>query len=48
MRIVPVRADLAASGGQVKLHERLTLPEEIGKPLSAIATGPLHLISRPP
>ncbi|MGC4252815.1 MAG: potassium channel family protein [Sphingobium sp.] len=32
-------ADLAASGGRVKLNERFVLPEEIGKPLSAIATG---------
>jgi voltage-gated potassium channel len=32
-------ADLAASGGEVKLHERQALAEEVGKPLSAIGTG---------
>ena len=32
-------ADLAASGGRVKLNERAVLPEEIGGPLSAIRTG---------
>ena len=32
-------ADLAASGGAVKLHERRALAEEIGGPLSAIRTG---------
>lgn len=37
--IADYMADLAASGGRVKLHERFVLPEEIGNPLSAIATG---------
>ncbi|KKW91008.1 MULTISPECIES: potassium channel family protein [Sphingobium] len=37
--IADYMSDLAASGGQVKLHERFVLPAEIGKPLSAIATG---------
>lgn len=37
--IADYMADLAASGGQVKLHERFVLPEEIGRPLSTIATG---------
>lgn len=37
--IADYMADLAASGGQVKLHERFVLPEEIGRPLSAITTG---------
>ena len=37
--IADYMADLAASGGRVKLNERFVLPEEIGKPLSAIATG---------
>ena len=32
-------ADLAASGGRVKLNERAVLPDEIGQPLSAIRTG---------
>ena len=32
-------ADLAAASGRVKLHERRALPEEIGRPLSAVATG---------
>ena len=32
-------ADLAASGGRVKLNERMVLPDEIGGPLSAIKTG---------
>lgn len=32
-------ADLAASGGQVKLHERPVQPDEIGRPLSAISSG---------
>jgi voltage-gated potassium channel len=32
-------ADLAASGGRVKLNERAVLPEEIGQPLAAITTG---------
>ncbi|WP_405053633.1 potassium channel family protein [Sphingobium sp. MK2] len=37
--IADYMADLAASGGRVKLNERAILPEEIGKPLAAIATG---------
>ncbi|ALR21749.1 potassium channel family protein [Sphingobium baderi] len=37
--IADYMADLAASGGRVKLNERFVLPEEIGKPLSAITTG---------
>lgn len=37
--IADYMADLAASGGRVKLNERLVRPEEIGAPLSAIATG---------
>lgn len=37
--IADYMADLAASGGRVKLNERSVLPEEIGKPLSAITTG---------
>ncbi|UZW53861.1 NAD-binding protein [Sphingobium sp. JS3065] len=37
--IADYMSDLAASGGQVKLNERFVLPEEIGKPLTAIATG---------
>jgi voltage-gated potassium channel len=37
--IADYMADLAASGGQVKLVERPVLPEEIGAPLSAITTG---------
>jgi voltage-gated potassium channel len=37
--IADYMADLAASGGEVKLHERIALPEEIGRPLSAIGTG---------
>ncbi|AMK18608.1 MULTISPECIES: potassium channel family protein [Sphingobium] len=37
--IADYMADLAASGGRVKLNERKVLPEEIGKPLSAITTG---------
>jgi voltage-gated potassium channel len=32
-------ADLAGSGGRVKLEERSVLPEEIGHPLSTIKTG---------
>lgn len=32
-------ADLAATGGRVKLHERAVAPAEIGKPLSAIEPG---------
>jgi voltage-gated potassium channel len=31
--------DLASFHGQVQLHERLVLPEEVGKPLSALVTG---------
>lgn len=37
--IASYMADLAASGGRVKLNERSVLPEEIGEPLSAIRTG---------
>lgn len=37
--IADYMADLAASGGRVKLNERMVLPEEIGGPLSAIRTG---------
>jgi voltage-gated potassium channel len=37
--IADYMADLAASGGRVKLNERPVLPEEIGRPLSAIGTG---------
>ncbi|PBN43929.1 potassium channel family protein [Sphingobium sp. D43FB] len=37
--IADYMADLAASGGRVRLNERLVLPEEIGKPLSAVSTG---------
>lgn len=37
--IADYMADLAASGGQVKLNERLVRPEEIGRPLSAISPG---------
>lgn len=37
--IADYMADLAASGGRVKLNERAVLPEEIGAPLSAIRTG---------
>ncbi|WP_298399202.1 TrkA family potassium uptake protein [Sphingobium sp.] len=37
--IADYMADLAASGGRVKLHERPVLPTEIGHPLSAIGTG---------
>ncbi|MFB0873378.1 MULTISPECIES: TrkA family potassium uptake protein [unclassified Sphingobium] len=37
--IADYMADLAASGGRVKLNERPVLPEEIGGPLSAIRTG---------
>jgi len=37
--IADYMSDLAASGGRVKLNERAVLPEEIGRPLSAIATG---------
>ncbi|MGF7170623.1 voltage-gated potassium channel [Sphingobium xanthum] len=32
-------ADLAATGGRVKLHERPVMPAEVGKPLSAIEPG---------
>ncbi|WP_375196566.1 potassium channel family protein [Sphingobium sp.] len=37
--IADYMADLAASGGRVKLNERFVLPTEIGHPLSAIRTG---------
>nr|WP_200866933.1 NAD-binding protein [Sphingobium sp. Ant17] len=37
--IADYMADLAASGGRVRLNERLVLPDEIGKPLSAVTTG---------
>ncbi|MEJ7926456.1 potassium channel family protein [Sphingobium sp. AN641] len=37
--IADYMADLAASGGRVKLNERPVLPREIGNPLSAITTG---------
>jgi len=37
--IAAYMADLAASGGRVRLNERLVLPEEVGKPLSAVTTG---------
>lgn len=37
--IADYMADLAASGGRVKLHERFVRPEEIGGPLAAIKTG---------
>ncbi|WP_420801830.1 potassium channel family protein [Sphingobium bisphenolivorans] len=37
--IADYMADLAASGGEVKLNERFAAPEEIGQPLSAIDTG---------
>ena len=37
--IADYMADLAASGGRVKLNERPVLPEEVGKPLAAIKTG---------
>lgn len=37
--IADYMADLAASGGAVKLHERPAVAEEIGGPLSAIRTG---------
>ena len=37
--IADYMADLAASGGRVKLHERAVQPQEIGGPLSAIRTG---------
>ncbi|HZV56756.1 MAG TPA: NAD-binding protein [Sphingobium sp.] len=32
-------ADLAATGGQVRLNERPVAPEEVGKPLSAVSPG---------
>jgi len=32
-------ADLAGTGGPVKLRERLVTPDEVGKPLSGLATG---------
>jgi voltage-gated potassium channel len=38
--------DLVASGGQVLLRERAVRPEEIGHPLSQIATGLGHRIHR--
>ena len=34
-----IMADLAAADGRVALHERPVTPEEVGRPLSAIATG---------
>ncbi|RJG56700.1 potassium transporter TrkA [Sphingobium terrigena] len=37
--IADYMADLAASGGRVKLNERFVKPQEIGGPLSAISTG---------
>ncbi len=37
--IASYMADLAASGGRVKLQERQVTAEEIGRPLSAITTG---------
>ena len=37
--IADYMADLAASGGRVKLNERFVSAEEIGGPLSAITTG---------
>ena len=37
--IADYMADLAASGGRVKLNERPVKPQEIGGPLSAITTG---------
>jgi voltage-gated potassium channel len=37
--IADYMADLAASGGRVKLNERAVMPQEIGAPLTAIATG---------
>lgn len=37
--IADYMADLAASGGRIKLNERPVLPQEIGRPLSAITTG---------
>jgi voltage-gated potassium channel len=37
--IADYMADLAASGGRVKLNERGVLAQEIGRPLSAISTG---------
>lgn len=37
--IADYMADLAASGGRVKLNERFVKPQEIGAPLSAITTG---------
>ena len=32
-------ADLAASGGKVRLSERLVRADEVGKPMSALTTG---------
>jgi len=37
--IADYMADLAASGGRVRLSERQVMPEEVGKPLSALTTG---------
>lgn len=37
--IADYMADLAASDGRVALHERLVMPGEVGKPLSALTTG---------
>ncbi len=37
--IADYMADLASSGGRVRLNERPVQPREIGQPLSAIATG---------
>ena len=37
--IADYMADLAATGGRVRLHERGVLAEEVGQPLSAIRTG---------
>ena len=37
--IADYMADLAASGGRVRLHQRLATPDEVGKPLSEITTG---------
>lgn len=44
--IADYMADLAASGGRVALHERCVTTEEVGKPLTAIATGLGHRIYR--
>lgn len=37
--IADYMADLAASGGGVKLSERAATPQEVGKPLQAVSTG---------